>query len=101
MRSNCYWKLKQQIDQMKKTMSTISGLDISQDLINKVNDLETAINENTQNDATLSGKVDDLESGLNQNTQNDVEIRDRVTTLEIENENGTLSDDDIQSLFNP
>lgn len=99
MRSNCYWKLKQQMDQMKKTISTISGLDISQDLINKVNDLETAINENTQNDATLSEKVDNLESGLNQNTQNDAEINDRVTVIEQTTAGESLSDDDIQSLF--
>ena len=101
MRSNCYWKLKQQIDKMKQTLTTISGLEEGENLVNKINDLEQALNQNTQNDSTLSGKVNELEAGLNQNTQNDVEIRDRVTTLEIENENGTLSDDDIQSLFNP
>jgi len=40
MRSNCYWKLKQQIDKMKQTLTTISGLEAGENLVNKINDLE-------------------------------------------------------------
>ena len=77
MRSNCYFKLKKQLEELKQTIAL-----------------------NYSDDETLLGKVNQIQNDLNINTQNDHDLASRVGEIEDNQQNTqTVTDGDIQSLF--
>ena len=102
MRSNCYWKLKKQIEELNKKMSqggVIGNQDLSS-LTNTVNQLQQAIADNASQDSEISNKVDQLQQDLEDNSNKDQQLSDRVDAIESGGgENSVIDDDDINDLF--
>lgn len=69
-------------------------------ILKRLKQLEKELQENSNNDSSLSGKVGELEQNLNINTQKDIELAEKVDNIETGSINlDTITEDDVENLF--